>query len=191
MVLARIPVDLTWTGATGSPGVNVWHGRFLGAVAPFDDLEGLTTMLNTFYATIAPIFPATMSCTYAGVAYGVGANAEEEYTSPAWTVEGDAGADFLAPALAMYVNWSTGSGGRNGRGRTFLGPLGVSSAEGNGTPAEGLRGTVQGAVDALVSASLTDANGALGVFSRVDGVLRDFTAGAVPNKFAVLRSRRD
>ena len=27
MPTVRIPVDLTWSLATGSPGVNVWHAR--------------------------------------------------------------------------------------------------------------------------------------------------------------------
>lgn len=191
MSIARIPIEITWTGTTGSPGVNVWHGRFDSGDPADGDLEGLTEILQDFYDTIKTCFPSSVSFKWLGEASGVGADDGEFFTSPGWTVVGTGTEGYLPPALAMYVNWRAATGGRSGRGRTFLGPLSQNLSEANGTPNDLYRGDVVTAVDNLVSASLSDLNGALGVFSRQDGLLRDFISGDVPNKFAVLTSRRD
>lgn len=192
MTLVRIPIDLTWSGASGSPGVNIWHARFdTGAIPTPADLQEVVDALQTFYATIDGLYPNTLTASFAGEAAGVGPDSGDTFTANPWSEPGDNANGYLSPATMMYVNWSTSTGGRRGRGRTFIGPLDAGVREANGTPTEEARGVLQGAVDALVSSSLSDNGWAVGVWSRTDAVLRDFTSGSVPNMFAVLRSRRD
>lgn len=191
MATLRIPIDLTWSGATGSPGVNVWHARTESTIGEPEDVDALAGYLEDFYTAIANVYPSTVTIAFGGEATGVGDDSETIFPAPAWSVTGTGAAAFAPPVLAMYVNWRAATGGRNGRGRTFLGPHNAVIAEGNGTPTEDYRTLVQGAVDALVAESQNSLNGALGVYSRAENIFRDFSSGAVPNKFAVLRSRRD
>lgn len=192
MALVRIPIDIIWTGATGSPGVNVWHARVEDGVQPLaTDLEEVTEALQQFYSAIDELFPGTCRVEFAGEAGGVGPDSGNVYEAPGWVVNGGGGASFLPPANAMYVNWKAATGGRSGRGRTFIGPLDITTTEADGTPTPGDRDVLQAAADALVSASLTDNGWAIGVWSRSDGLLRDVVTAEAPNKFAVLKSRRD
>lgn len=191
MPTVRIPIDLSWVGASGSPGVNVFHGRIDPEEIETGGLDDITEMLHTFYSTCVGIFPDGTTIRYEGEAFGVGDDEGNVYTSPEWTVLGEGNGGFLPPANAILVSWKTGSGGRSGRGRTFLSPIVLPADEENGTPGEPTRASVQGAVDALVASSTGFGNGALGVYSRTQDTFRDFTSGNVPNFFAVLRSRRD
>jgi hypothetical protein len=61
----------------------------------------------------------------------------------------------------------------------------------NGTPYETTRALIAAAGMDLISSFDESFDGALGVWSPTDEVLRDFTGCQVRNKFAVLRSRRD
>jgi hypothetical protein len=187
----RIPVDLEWSGASGSPGVNVWHVRGEVVAGPGNDIEAMSEAIHQFYEDCTGLFPNTMRCRFQGEAHGVGDDSETLLSLPSWTVDGTATAEYLPPATALCVSWRTSSGGRNGRGRTFLGPLARTINEGNGTPDEAGRAGVQDAVDALVETSDTFANGAVGIYSRLEDTFRDIISGTVPNEFAVLRSRRD
>lgn len=191
MPIARIPVNLTWTGATGSPGVNVWHARFDNGDPLSGDLSDVTDIIGQFYDAIEGLFPSTYTITYDGEAQGVGADEGTTYQSTPWTFQGEGAPAFLPPATAMFVNWRAFTGGRRGKGRTYLGPLTDLVTEGNGTPEEAYRAQVQAAANALVSASLGDLNGAVVIYSRTDGIARDVATADVPNMFAVLRSRRD
>lgn len=191
MPTLRIPIDLTWSGASGSPGVNVWHGRIINGGLDQTDLGDLTDMLQDFYTTLADVFPEGTTIRWAGEAQGVGDDSGDTFNSDPWTVDGGGTGGFLAPANALLIQWRTNTGGRSGRGRTFLSPLVLFANEDNGTPEESIRTLVSGAADDLISASSGFDNGALGVYSRTEDVFRDFVTAAVPNYFAVLRSRRD
>lgn len=191
MPTMRVPIDLTWTTASGSPGVNVFHARTTSGDASNFELEELTEALEAFYTQITECFPGAVTIRWGGEASGVGDDEGNTYTSPSWTVNGSGGIGWLPPANALIVNWRANTGGRRGRGRTFIGPLVGATNEQNGTPDETIRAELQGAATTLISASEGVLNGALGVYSRVDNVFRDFASADVPNKFAVLRSRRD
>lgn len=191
MPTIRIPIDLTWTGASGSPGVNVWHGRTAGAVDPGITLGDLTEILFAFYNGIKAVFTTDTTIRWGGEGQGVGDDSGDTFTSDSWTVTGTGTTGYLPPANCLLASWKTSTGGRQGRGRTFLGPLGGGTAEGNGTPGEPTRTLIQTAINDLIGSSSGVENGALGVYSRVGNTFRDFTSGTCPNEFAVLRSRRD
>lgn len=191
MPTIRIPVDLTWSGISGSPGVNVWHARTGGTGEPGDAVGEIVTALEDFYTTIAEAFHSSVVISFAGEVQGVGDDAGDSFVAPTWSVPGTGGGNPLPPANALLCSWRTGSGGRSGRGRTFLSPLSIGLNQNNGTPTEDARALVQGAIDDLVAFNEGENNGALGIYSRVDNVIRDITSGECPNYFAVLRSRRD
>jgi hypothetical protein len=191
MATLVIPITLDWGYGHGSPGANVWHVRTTGAPGSGGELEGLVEMLQDFYTSIAGLFNATTTIRFEGEANGVGDDVGSYATAPPWTVTGTDAGSVAPPVLAMLVQWRAQSGGRNGRGRTFLGPLAASAVESNGTPSETARAAVQSAADDLIESSDSFANGAFVVYSRTENVARDFITASVPNDFAVLRSRRD
>jgi hypothetical protein len=89
------------------------------------------------------------------------------------------------------VGWRTASATRAGRGRTFLGPIGSGALDSDGTIKSDTLDAVRTAAQDLVADSLGFGNGALVVYSPTHDIARDFTASAVRDQFAVLRSRRD
>jgi hypothetical protein len=191
----RVPVVSTYP-AGGGPGVNIWHLRTAGV-----PLEGETEIANamgalrTFYNAIGGLVPPSTS--YAFPTELVEVNDAELVPAPSVaSVVGRASTDAYLPiASAMVVSWRTSSATRSGRGRTFIGPLHPSTGEANGTPTEGARETLADAADALVAAGAgsTGSGGgwSFGVYSRSQGLIRDFASASVANQYAVLRSRRD
>ena len=95
------------------------------------------------------------------------------------------------PATALVVGWRTSSASRAGRGRTFLSPLTAAAVEGDGTVSGTQLAAVRGAAQTLIDSSTTEGDGAFGVYSQSQSLLRDFVSVRVQDKFAVLRSRRD
>lgn len=191
MPTIRIPVDLTWTGVSGSPGVNVWHARTGGTGEPGDAVGEIVGALEDFYTTIAPALSNVLTIQFRGEVQGVGDDAGDSFDAPTWTVVGTGTGSPLPPANQMLVSWRTNSGGRKGRGRNFFGPVPAGIEESNGTPDETARGLFADAIADLVAYNQGDNNGAVGIYSRAEGVIRDITSGVCPNYFAVLRSRRD
>lgn len=191
MPTGRLAVDLSWTGATGSPGVNVWHIRFENASAPGGDQDAMVEAIRDFYVATRGSYPTAVNIRFNGEIHGVGDDAGNLYTADTWSTTGSGINGFLPPAVCTLVSWRTSSATRSGRGRTFIGPMSATILETNGTPDEGFRAGTQAAVDDLIETSDSFANGAVGIYSRTENVFRDLVSGDVPNYFAVLRSRRD
>lgn len=191
MPTVEMVVNLDWSGASGSPGVNVWHLRATSGPNAPSDLSDQSEAIHQFYVAIAGLYPGDVAIHMYGDLTGVGDDTGDLYTVPDWAVQGSGGSEYLPPANCLLASWRAASGGRSGRGRTFIGPLVSGVAEANGTPDETDRGTLYTAMSDLISDSQGFANGAVGIYSRKDSTFRDFVSGAVPNYFAVLRSRRD
>jgi hypothetical protein len=190
VTIFRIPIDITWNYGHGSPGANVWHGRTDGDPAD-SGIEDQLTWIKDFYTSILNLYRPAVKIAFNGEAQGVGSDTGTILTGTPWTLTGTAGAADAAPVLAVLCQWRAATGGRSGRGRTFLGPLGSGVAEADGSVYSGSQTAVQNAMNALIDASDSAINGALGIFSRTDGVMRDFVSGTVSPDFAVMRSRRD
>lgn len=191
MSVYRFPVTLTYPGA-GGPGLNVWHLRTTGdAVPSAGELEGLSNIIRDFYAAQVLWFAQGMTISYQGVATTVGLEPEYDSSAPAWTVTSTSSSGMAPPLLAVCVNWLTTNASRSGRGRTFLGPYTPAAIQADGTVSNGALTDARDAAAALVAASTGSANGAVGVWSPTDQVLRDVVGTATRDRFAVMTSRRD
>lgn len=190
MTIFAFPVTIEWGYATGSPGANVWHGRTDGDPAP-SGVDDQSNWIQDFYTALADRCPSEVSFSWSGEAVGVGSDVGAIITGDPWTINGTGTGDRAPTLLAGLVQWKSSAGGRKGRGRLFHGPLQGSTENSDGTPTPSYLSDLLSAAQDLVDASDSAANGALGIFSRSDGLLRDFVSAQVSSEFAVLRSRRD
>lgn len=194
MTLARIPVKITGPMLPDA-AMNIWHVRTDSSDAlRKPGLNGAVSALAVFYDSVKGLYPSGCTITFDGTAQEV-ATEDPKYLDglSTFTYGATGSSDSLPAANAMMISWRTESATRSGRGRTFIGPVVSSAAENNGTPEESNRSALQGAVNALVASSVTDKTSpwAFGVYSPSLKILRDFTSGTVPNRFGMLRSRRD
>lgn len=194
MTLVRLPVQISGP-MLPDPAMNIWHGR-VGDAWPTNKPghNELVAYLSAFYNSIKGLYPSGCTITFEGEAQEIGTATPEVLSGlDTFTIAATGASDSLPAANCLMVSWRTTLATRRGRGRTFIGPVVSSAAENNGTPEESNRSALQGAVDALVASSTGESEHAtaLGVWSPTDAVLRDFTDGNVPNRFGVLRSRRD
>lgn len=195
MSIYRVTVGLTWNGV-GSPGANVWHYRADGsqpAIGMEEDVADGLANLHTFYNSIRVLYPSTTSIRIPEDVLRIDTDPPQSVGFAPQVLSGTGFTTEAPELLAMCVQWLTSVRTRRGRGRTFIGPLSSGTIETDGTPDNAKATTLQTAARALVAAGEAgDANGAFGVYSRVDSVIRDFTdATARQDKFAVMKSRRD
>jgi hypothetical protein len=211
MAILRIPVNITWSGS-GSPGVNVFHGRVNDPIN-LTDAQGLVDAIRAFYVSLSSMTGMGSGGLHGGSAIAtlgdvvdVESREMANVTMSPVTLAGGAG---MAPAPVMaVVGWRTSSATRRGRGRTFIGPLNPGAVSTDGTLADSAVTGLRTAAQALVDASEGLTSAALGIYGlqspapdNIDPgseayrdlprVLRDITGVRVRDSCAVLRSRRD
>jgi hypothetical protein len=203
MAIFRVPVNIVFPGA-GSPGANIWHIR-TSSLVPATELSQANSLIGyirTFYNSLTALQPT-------GVVYTLGTVTDVTSSReivPTMTAVSAIGTGSIAQALAVVVTWRTSIAARRGRGRTFVGPLATAVQQSDGTITNANLTTIQNSAAALVSSSLLDGNGAIGVYgydaakpagkanprNPADAkIFRDFTGSQVRDLFGVLRSRRD
>lgn len=176
----------------GGFGSNTWHMRTLGGEVSLPTvLSAHMEAVHQFYTDAATLFPNNAHFSFDGGFHGVGEDEGDYVEGDLWNRDGGASADIIPPSNCIVVGWRTASGGRQGRGRTFLGPITDPAAATDGTPEGAALTTVRTAAANLVEYSDSAGNGALGVWSVLGAEFRDFVGSAVRDQFAVLRSRRD
>lgn len=191
MATFRVPVRISHAGG-GGDAYNILHVRSVG---PSDDdpdqVQDAVDAIRNFYDTCRGLY-ATTSTIYIGESVIKDPLGSPEYFPvTARTVTGNRAATIEPTLLAITVTWRTASATRSGRGRTFLGPLGIGVAAADGTPDDSDLTTIRGAATTLLAAS-GDVNGwAFGVLSTKESLFRDVTAYTVRDRFAYLSSRRD
>jgi hypothetical protein len=188
---------VNWNGVSG-PAVSTFYGQ------PGGSVSDLTPALKTFFSSLGPLcIPSGIS-----ISFNTQVDQIDEFTGmltgtrnvPQQSgVTGAAGTAFSMPS-GLLVQWITGAVhlGKRVVGRTFLVPAAGVEAAG-GLPASGSRTAIAAAAATFV----TSTSLSFGVWSRpfVPGIGSDHpahagqaftvTGAAVPNKFVVLRSRRD
>lgn len=188
---------VNWSGVSG-PAVSTFYGQ------PGGSVSDLTPALKTFFTALQALcLPSGVS-----VSFNTLVDQIDEFTGtlvgtrtvPQQSgVAGAAGTAFSMPS-GLLVQWITGAVhlGKRVVGRTFLVPAAGVEAAG-GVPAGGSRTAIATAAAAFV----TSTSLSFGVWSRpfLPGIGSDrpahagqaftVTGAAVPNRFVVLRSRRD
>lgn len=190
MGLWQATIDLTFSIGSGH-GTNTFVIRTTG---PDDGTEAGTAVgwLQTFYTSLAGLFPSTSSAAYSGELREVGV-VSPTYLSAgdAWSVPGSATAGQYGPAPAMAcVGWRTNLATRSGHGRTFLGPLSNIMFQTDGTLTSDALSGIRTAASALVASSTGETGASLVVWSPKTSTGNDITGTATRDIVAVLRSRR-
>lgn len=180
-------IRVNWTGFTGAPGLTTLY---------CDDAITLLPAVRTFFNSIISVIPNVVTISFEpfGERFEDTTGALNGTWSTGTTptpVLGGATATYAAPS-GYVVNWLTSLvlNNRFLRGKTFIVPGIV--AVGDGTPTSTALTTLQNAANTLVAAT-----GGLKIWHRPsapgasDGASALVTAAQVPDKFVVLRSRRD
>lgn len=183
-------ITATWNGVGGLPGYSRF--RFNGELTTAE-ATAAASRVRAFFNSILALLPAQVNITWDGVAQIYGVDQVQtgvvSYTPPA-LVQGTSINTFSAPTGAV-INWLTGffHNGRQVRGRTFLVPLGGNAFQTDGTLATAAQGTIVSAAATLLGGGpplVVSGGGPPGEFIQVE-----ITGASVPDKGAVLRSRRD
>ena len=179
-------VYVTWTGATGLPGVTVFYS--LGSA-------DATASVGTFLTAIKGLVPNVV--TWRVPASGDTLEATTGALTGSWsggtaaTIAATGSGNFAA-GTGAYVRWATNTirAGRKFQGRTFLCPLLASQYDGQGNVTAAAVTTLQTAANALVAASPT-----IVIFGRPtpglsNGTFAGITGATVSSTVTSLRSRR-
>ena len=199
-LLSMFKVKVRWSGFIGSPGWSNFYfdgpdGTFLTpADAPLcaDRVSTfLTAIKNQFYSDLN----WTIQSDVEAISPATGELLNIHNIGPRAAITGGTAKTPYSAASGIVVTWRT-NGVRNGRrvrGRTFLVPAATSSYQDDTVLTTALT-TFQTAASALATPS---ANIHLGVWSRPtapgasDGDWFETVSASVPDKVAILRSRRD
>ena len=193
MAIRRITAR--WTGFTGAPGYSVFHFAEGGNVP---DAGTARTRVKAFFDAVAAILPADVSIQVdpsvqvLDEATGVMTDIEDDDTNITPT-NGIGGSGYSAPSGAV-INWRSQAvvNGRLVRGRTFLVPLAGASYEADGTLTSVAIGRLRDAGNEMVTGDFANA---FGIWSRpragAGGSFHTANSFNIPDKAAVLRSRRD
>jgi len=152
-------------------GVNTWHIRTQDLGDNSQTIQDLMNQVGGFYYAVAAKVPGSGHFVWDGTAVSGTGN---------WGP---------APAMAC-VTWRSAKASRRGRGRTFLGPFAADAFGPDGTLDDGFRTDLLEAAADLITFSAANGNGAIGVYSQVDLLLRDYVSATITDQAAVLKSRR-
>jgi hypothetical protein len=193
--MAFSQITARYNGFTGAPG---WiRMKFLGSLNA-SDANTAAANFRTFLNSVASNMPTGSSISFdsAVAIYDDDGTQTGEVTlgSVPVVINGGSAAAYAGGSGAV-VNWVTNAFhlGRKVRGRTFLVPLTSAAFQADGTLAATFQTTLQAAATAFATSSPTPVilsqkpSGSGGVSSLVTVV----TGGTVPDRSAILRSRRD
>jgi len=194
--ISRVRVGLS--GWLGGPGVCTYY---------FRDTATAVASLRAMWA----VFVGSMPNSVVVQVENAGDKIEEAtgvvtgaWTSgPAAVLQGGSAQGFAAPA-GLITRWDTEviADGRRVRGRNFVVPLGVAEYQTDGTINQATRDAFQTAMNSFISQQSTSfvvwhrprdfraATADLPELAAHDGSAHLVTAGSIPDRVAILRSRR-
>jgi hypothetical protein len=196
-----LQVTLKWSGFQGAPGYSNFYymstGDFQPSQATVDAAANATQNLGAYIRTFLPVETSVQVQSDVVELWdtnGVMQNIWSAGSRP--VLQGEAPSAPYSAASGAVINWRT-AGVRNGRrvrGRTFVVPLANSAYQSDGT----LSASVITSLNTNLSTMLdTQPTATLGVWSRpsakgaTDGSWHAVQGFNIPDKVAVLRSRRD
>lgn len=192
-----------WSGTSGGPGVSTMGIQVTGGGAI--SAGGVQTAVNavrSFWDSVKGLLPNELSlrvspiCDQYEDSTAVLVGSATAATPPAPVLGGSVSA--YAGGVGIRVDWNTGAiqFGRRVRGRTYLVPAGQGNFDVDGTVSAASLAVAQPAAAALISA-LSTGGVPLVVWTKPNdekgraGVCTPVTNGTVPDKSAILRTRRD
>lgn len=196
--LARIVIN--WTGFAGAPGyTNLYFRNSTPGIITQLVVDNARQKVDAWLTSALPLLPATVTV---GVDNTVGviddANGELQgyMTTNATAPRAGSGTGNYSAASGLVVNWSTGTvrNGRRIRGRMFMVPLAGSALSTNGSLDDANLPGIRAAAEAVRAAS---GESRLVVWARpttpggTDGGSAEVITSTIPDKVAVLTSRRD
>lgn len=189
MAIARVRCKLPNPGGTGN-AYNIFHIRTVGNLAGGEtDLGEALQALEAFYTRVRTYIPSGVITVGEQCIWDPLGSPQYANVQP---IDISGGTAQTGPALlAITATWYTDSATKSGRGRTFVGPLGLNALQNDGTPDPAVMTAMRDAAGALVSDSLTANGWSLVVLSQKQGIARDVTSWNVQDRFAYLSSRRD
>lgn len=196
--LARVTIN--WTGFPGAPGyTNLYFAPAAGGTVNQAVVDAAAAKahnwLTAWISTIPPVATVTVDPTVETIAYENGELTGFWAATPGAGRVGTGASTYSAPAGAC-VSWYT-AGIRNGRkirGRSFMVPLATTAYDTTGTLDATRLTSWKTATTTLIAN--TDA-AKLAVWSRpsssgaTDGIAYDVISYQIPDKSAILTSRRD
>jgi hypothetical protein len=193
-------VKVNWTGFIGSPGYTNLHFRdFSEGDVTQEMADGAVLRTDTWLDAWPVALPSVVSILVDPVVDVLNAeNGQLEgsfNTSPDTARVGSGAGTYSAPT-GMVVNWQTGviKNGRRIRGRTFMVPITSTATDPTGTINNTVLTTLRTATATFIGVGPV---GVLGVWSRPtpaapeSGLWATVNSFNIPDKCAVLRSRRD
>lgn len=196
-----LKTTVLWSGFTGAPGYSNFYFHVDNPGASWDGGAVLAgDALNTFFTALKPYAPPSLKWRVQSDASVIEASTGElvsmASTGPRADIVGTSVATNYGASQGGVINWRS-NGVRNGRrvrGRTFLVPLSATAYTTDGVMAPAFLTAVGNAATALIN---TAGDLSLAVWARptgpgaVDGQMHLVNTATIPNKQAVLRSRRD
>jgi hypothetical protein len=192
-----------WSGTTGGPGVSTFaittdvNGAYTATHA-----QAAVNRVRTFFDAVKTGIPNEVTITVSpnvdqfDVASATLTGTIAAATAPTSVLGGSS--NTYSGGVGLRVDWNT-SGivrGRRVRGRTYLVPYGSGAFDTSGGADTTWQATVTTAANALRSGLITDTM-RLSVWSRPNaakgytGNITEVSGASVPDKSAILRTRRD
>jgi len=193
--MAILRITANWTGFVGAPGYTNLH--FLDVAASQGERDDTAAAVRAFFGSVSNLMPGVVSITFptsADILDEETGQLVESVPMAAQTVVTGGGSSTYAAPVGAVVGWSTNTiiSGRRLRGRTFLVPLSTGSYQSDGSLVATSVTTLANAAAALVA---NTGGVPLVVWSRPRpgqvGAAGIVTGATVPDRAAVLRSRRD
>lgn len=194
-------VTINWTGFSGAPGyTNLYFRDFESTGLDQPVIDGAVGKVDSWISSVAGRVPTSVRLRVARqveiIEAADGQLLRFMQATTDTTERVGTGTGAYSAASGLVVNWYTGGvvRGRRVRGRTFIVPLAGNALDTDGSIAAAALTAMTTATTTLIS---TTGAGDLGVWSRpsapgaTDGTWHLATSFTIPDKAAVLRSRRD
>ena len=188
-------ITARWSGFSGAPGYSNFY--FAGGGGLISDAQQVNDRVGTAFEELTTSLPSGVVIESEPEAVVIdsvtGISSDFQAVDPFTVTATTTGGNYAGPAGAV-VTWRTNDVrfGRRIRGRTFIVPLSTNAYEGDGTLTESTIFNLRDFADVLTT---WDFDSEFGVWSRPrdgdGGVFATVTSSSVPDRVAVLRSRRD
>ena len=189
--MTELPMDelvVAWTGFPGAPGYSVFHAIPEGGVQAH-----IVSLFNAFKNNM----PSNVKMTIPGSGRTLDATTGNQigvWSGATTTVVQGADTGKYSAPTGMVINWSTSTlhKGRMIRGRTFFVPMGGVTFDTDGSIVDSYLNTWNGNVADFVA----DCDEQFVIWARPsgpsasDGFRGHVTSGRIPDKAAILSSRR-